>query len=128
MLATTNLNDQMAVPVSDPRILRSLRLVAASLVTLVALTLFASAASAQSTDCSLPEYGGTVPTVCGTSQTPPPPTTPETTRPTVLGTSQSRFAVTGGDVVGLAAIGGGAAAIGGALVLAARRRRSLELV
>jgi hypothetical protein len=127
VLATTNLDDQMAVPVSDSRILRPLRLVAASLVALVSLTVFASAASAQSTDCSVPRYGGTLPTVCGTQQTPPAPTTPETTSPTVLGATQSRFAMTGGDMVGLAAIGGGAAAIGAALVLAARRRRALDL-
>ena len=110
----------MAVPVSDSRILRTLRLVAASLVALVSLTLLASAASAQTNETG--PYGGTVPTVGGTS------TVPETTPPTVLGRTETRgLAVTGGDVLGLVAIGGGAVAVGSALVLAARRRRSLEL-
>jgi hypothetical protein len=117
--------NQTAVHVSFPRILRPLRLVAASLLALVSLTLLASAASAQET-CPPQPYGGTV-GVCGTSIT---PTTeaPATTEPTVLGTSQTRFGVTGGDMAGIAAIGGGAVAVGTALVLAARRRRMGELV
>lgn len=126
MLATTTtLRSQTAVHVFLTRILRPLRLVAASLLALVSLTLFASAASAQQETCTEPTpYGGTV---CGTSIT---STTeaPETTEPTVLGTSQTRFGVTGGDMVGIAAIGGGAVAVGTALVLAARRRRMAELV
>ncbi len=102
------------------RILRPLRLVAASLVALFSLTLLASAASAQADETT--PYGNTVPTVQGTV------TVPETTEPTVLGTTQTRdMAFTGGDVVGLVAIGGGAVAVGAALVLAARKRRSLEL-
>jgi hypothetical protein len=97
--------------------------VAASLLALVSLTLFASAASAQ-VDCTEPTpYGGTV---CGSSTVPD--TEPPTTKPTVLGTSQTRFGVTGGDMVGIAAIGGGAVAVGTALVLAARRRRIADLV
>jgi disulfide bond formation protein DsbB len=110
--------------VSFPRILRPLRLVAASLLALVSLTLLASAASAQET-CTTPQpYGDTV---CGTV-TVPDTAPPETTAPTVLGRTQTRFGVTGGDMVGIAAIGGGAVAVGTALVLAARRRRMAELV
>ena len=117
---TTPFNDPMAVPVSDSRILRTLRLVAASLVALVSLTLLASAASAQSNETG--PYGGTVPTVQGTT------TVPVKTEPTVLARTETRgMAFTGGDVLGLVAIGGGAVAVGTALVLAARRRRSLEL-
>ena len=109
----------MAVPVSDSRILRTLRLVAAGLVALVSVTLLASAASAQTSETG--PYGGTVPTVQGTS------TVPET-KPTVLPRTETRdLAFTGGDVLGLVAIGGGAVVVGSALVLAARRRRSLEL-
>jgi hypothetical protein len=112
----------LAVPVSDSRILRTLRLVAASLFALVSLTFLASAAGAQTNETG--PYGNTVPTVQGTTTVPEEPTT----TPTVLGTSQTRdLAFTGGDLVGLVAIGGGAVAIGTALVLAARRRRSLEL-
>jgi hypothetical protein len=97
--------------------------VAASLLALVSLTLLASAASAQ-VDCTSPQpYGDTV---CGTSSVPD--SVPETTQPTVLGKTQTRFGVTGGDMVGIAAIGGGAVAVGTALVLAARRRRMAELV
>jgi hypothetical protein len=107
--------------VSDSRILRTLRLVAASLVALVSLTLVASAASAQTNETG--PYGNTVPTVQGTTTVP----TEEPT-PTVLGRTETRgLAFTGGDLVGLVAIGGGAVAVGTALVLAARRRRSLEL-
>jgi hypothetical protein len=96
--------------------------VAASLVALFSLTLLASAASAQTCTTTGEPYGGTV---CGTVTV---PTVPETTEPTVLGTTQTRdMAFTGGDVVGLVAIGGGAVAVGTALVLAARKRRSLEL-
>src|ERR671915_2331935 len=52
---------QTAVHVSFPRILRPLRLVAASLLALVSLTLFASAASAQQETCTTPQpYGDTV--------------------------------------------------------------------
>jgi hypothetical protein len=98
--------------------------VAASLLALLSLTLFASAASAQET-CTTPQpYGDTV---CGTV-TVPDTAPPETTAPTVLGRTQTRFGVTGGDMVGIAAIGGGAVAVGTALVLAARRRRTAELV
>jgi len=111
----------MAVHVSFTRILRPLRLVAASLLALVSLTLVASAASAQET----PPYGNTVPTVGGTSTVPEPP---DTTEPTVLGDTQTRFGVTGGDMAGIAAIGGGAVAVGTALVLASRRRRMADLV
>ena len=110
---------------SVSRILRPLRLVAASLVALISLTLLASAASAQTTEtCTTAvPYGGTV---CANVIVPEP--VPETTKPTVLGTTQTRgMALTGGDVVGLVAIGGGAVAVGTALVLAARKRRSLEL-
>jgi hypothetical protein len=111
----------LAVPVSDTRILRPLRLVAASLVALFSLTLLASAASAQADETT--PYGNTVPTVGGTSIP-----EPETTEPTVLGNVvENDMAFTGGDVVGLVAIGGGAVAVGTALVLAARKRRSLEL-
>jgi hypothetical protein len=113
----------MAVPVSDFRSLRTLRLVLASLVALVSMMFLASAASAQTAGCTPEPYGGTV---CGTVTVPTTP--PETTKPTVLAETQTRdLAFTGGDMVGLAAIGGGAVAIGTALVLAARRRRSLEL-
>jgi hypothetical protein len=42
-------------------------------------------------------------------------------------TETRNLAFTGGDVVGLVAIGGGAVVVGSVLVLAARRRRSLEL-
>jgi hypothetical protein len=120
---TTQIN-QTAVHVSLSRILRPLRLVAASLLALVSLTLFASAASAQVETCTTPQpYGDTV---CGTSSVPD--SVPETTQPTVLGRTQTRFGVTGGDMVGIAAIGGGAVAVGTALVLAARRRRTAELV
>jgi hypothetical protein len=113
----------LAVPVSDSRILRTLRLVAASLFALVSLTFLASAAGAQTNETG--PYGNTVPTVQGTTTV---PSEAPTTSPTVLGTSQTRdLAFSGGDVVGLVAIGGGAVAIGTALVLAARRRRSLEL-
>jgi hypothetical protein len=108
--------------VSESRSLRTLRLVVASLVALVSMMFLASAASAQTAGCTPEPYGGTV---CGTTTV---PTTPETTKPTVLAETQTRgLAFTGGDLVGLAAIGGGAVAIGTALVLAARRRRSLEL-
>ncbi len=111
----------LAVPVSVTRILRPLRLVAASLVALFSLTLLASAASAQAAETT--PYGNTVPTVGGTSIP-----EPETTEPTVLGNVvENDMAFTGGDVVGLVAIGGGAVAVGTALVLAARKRRSLEL-
>lgn len=111
----------LAVPVSDTRILRPLRLVAASLVALFSLTLLASAASAQAAETT--PYGNTVPTVGGTSIP-----EPETTEPTVLGNVvENDMAFTGGDLVGLVAIGGGAVAVGTALVLAARKRRSLEL-
>ena len=107
---------------SESRSLRTLRLVIASLVALVSMMFLASAASAQTAGCTPEPYGGTV---CGTVTV---PTTPETTKPTVLAETQTRdLAFTGGDMVGLAAIGGGAVAIGTALVLAARRRRSLEL-
>ncbi len=120
---TTSLRTTLAVPVSDSRILRPLRLIAASLVALVSLTLLASVASAQTNETG--PYGNTVPTVQGTTTVPTPT---EKTTPTVLGTTQTRgMAFTGGDVLGLVAIGGGAVAIGTALVLAARRRRSLEL-
>ncbi|MCI3949429.1 MAG: hypothetical protein K0R11_1363 [Acidimicrobiales bacterium] len=111
----------LAVPVSVTRILRPLRLVAASLVALFSLTLLASAASAQAAETT--PYGNTVPTVGGTSIP-----APETTEATVLGNVvENDMAFTGGDVVGLVAIGGGAVAVGTALVLAARKRRSLEL-
>jgi len=116
----------LAVPVSTTRILRPLRLVAASLVALFSLTLLASAASAQTCTTTGEPYGGTI---CGTSTVPTvPDTAPRGTEPTVLGTTQTRgMAFTGGDVVGLVAIGGGAVAVGTALVLVARKRRSLEL-
>jgi hypothetical protein len=95
--------------------------VAASLVALFSLTLLASAASAQAAETT--PYGNTVPTVGGTSIP-----APETTEATVLGNVvENDMAFTGGDVVGLVAIGGGAVAVGTALVLAARKRRSLEL-
>jgi len=109
--------------VSDSRILRPLRLVAASLLALVSLTLLASAASAQSNETG--PYGNTVPTVQGTTTLPTPT---ERTTPTVLpNVIENDMAFTGADVIGLVAIGGGAVAIGTALVLTARRRRSLEL-
>jgi hypothetical protein len=112
----------MAVPVSETRSLRTLRLALATLVALVSMLFLASAANAQTADCNPVPYGGTV---CGTVQTTAPPAT---TKATVLAKTETRgLAFTGGDVVGLAAIGGGAVAIGTALVLAARRRRSLEL-
>ena len=115
----------LAVPVSVTRILRPLRLVAASLVALFSLTLLASAASAQTCTTTGEPYGGTI---CGTSVPNTPPSEAPTTEATVLGTTETRgLAVTGGDVVGLVAIGGGAVAVGTALVLAARKRRSLEL-
>jgi Na+-transporting NADH:ubiquinone oxidoreductase subunit NqrB len=124
VLATrTAVFDPLAVPVSESRSLRTLRLAVASLVALVSMLFLASAASAQTESCTTPEpYGGTV---CVREVT----TVPETTtKPTVLAETQTRdLAFTGGDMVGLAAIGGGAVAIGTALVLAARRRRSLEL-
>jgi hypothetical protein len=116
----------LAVPVSDPRLLRTLRLLAAGLVAVVTLTLLGSAAAAQTDD----RYGGTstVPTIEGTTTVPTTVETSETTEATVLGRSEERgFAITGGDVIGLVAIGGGAVAVGTALVLAARRRRALEL-
>lgn len=122
-------------PSSAPR---PLRLLAAALLALASFLALGSVASAQ-TDC----YGGPVspggqPEVCGSSTVPPSTvpssTVPETsvpdeptTEPTVLGVSQTRFALTGGDVVGLVAIGGGALAVGAALVLATRRRRALEV-
>jgi len=128
VLATTTPFDQLAVPVSDIRIPRTLRLVVATAVALVSLTFLASAASAQTAECTVQRYGGTI---CGTTTVPTtPPSEAPTTSPTVLGTSVERgggLALTGGDIVGLVAIGGGAVAIGTALVLAARRRRSLEL-
>ena len=121
MLATTTFIDPLAVPVSHSRTLRTLRLVAASLVALVSLTLLASAASA-----TTGPYGNTVPTVQGTTTVPT--DTPKQTTPTVLAETQTRgMAFTGGDIIGIVAIGGGAVAIGTALVLAARRRRH-ELV
>jgi hypothetical protein len=121
LATTTAFIDPLAVPVSESRTLRTLRLVVASLVALVSLMFFASAASAQQCTPTEP-YGGTV---CGTVTVPT--TTPET-QPTVLPRTEVRgLAITGGDVIGLAAIGGGAVAVGTALVLAARRRRSLEL-
>jgi hypothetical protein len=107
--------------VSDSRLLRPLRLLAAGLVAVASLALFGSVAAAQTDD---DPYGGPPPSVERTTTV---PTVPETTQPTVLGRVVERdFAFTGGDVVGLIAIGGGAAAIGTALVLASRRRRAFE--
>ncbi|CAN5423919.1 hypothetical protein BH18ACT1_BH18ACT1_02180 [soil metagenome] len=131
-----------AVTVSYSSALRPLRLLAVALVALASFLVLGSVATAQTgEDC----YGGPVGPggtvgVCGSSTSIPeppttlppetevsPPTSAGTTPPTVLGTSESRFAVTGGDVLGLVAIGGGAVAVGAALVVAARRRRTLEV-
>jgi LPXTG-motif cell wall-anchored protein len=109
--------------VSDTRLLRPLRLLAAGLVAVVSLALLGSVAAAQEAQTDDP-YGGPPPTVGSTTTVP----VDQTTQPTVLAETETRgLAVTGGDVVGLLAIGGGAVAVGGALVLAAKRRRSLEL-
>ena len=136
--------------------LRPLRLLAVAVVALASFLALGSVASAQ-TECpepppyggpvtSVPEPGGpdgpngpggtTTPTVCSETVTslPPPVTEPEpplnidNPDPTVLPSVSTRgLALTGGDVIGLVAIGGGALAVGAALVLATRRRRALEI-
>ena len=100
---------------------RSIRIVLAAFLAMATLLLLPAAAGAQ--------YGeppSSTTTVLATNFTQPSPEGLPNTDPgpQVLGTS---FALTGGDVVAMAAIGGVLVVAGAGLVVAARRRRDLSL-